>query len=247
VACHSQSPIGQRRMRMMGWTGRCSYLATVMVVATACSKPSTLTPVTALPPPIEGPYRVQVADVLDVRFFRTPELSQSATVGPDGTITLALIGSVVAAGLPLDELTQAVRDRYARADLTDPQITIGVSQFSGMKVYVAGEVTSPGMLAYSGGLTLVQAIMQAGGFRNTARVGEVLVIRKGSNGEPVGGQVNVRRILSDARFTEDVPLAPSDIVFVPRSGIANLNLFVEQYVRNNLPISLYLGFNIQPF
>jgi len=221
-------------------------IAILCISAAACGRPAGLTSAAELPPPVEGPYRVQVADVLSVRFFRTPELTQEVTVGPDGAITLSLIGSVIAAGRELDELTEGVRTLYSRAQLTDPQITISVRTFSGLRVYVGGEVTTPGMLEYRGGLTLVQAIMQAGGFSDTARRGQVLVIRKGADGGPVGTQVNVGSILSDARFGTDVALAPSDIVFVPRSAIANLNLFVEQYVYNNLPISLYLGFDVRP-
>ena len=113
-----------------------------------------------------------------------------------------------------------------------------------MKIYVAGEVNTPGMLEYHGGLTLVQAIMQAGGFLTTARRSQVLVIRKGSDGQPLGSQVNVGDILSEARFETDIALAPSDIVFVPRSAVANINLFIEQYITNMLPIPFYLGFDV---
>jgi protein involved in polysaccharide export with SLBB domain len=188
---------------------------------------------------------VQVADVLQVRFFRTPELTQTVTVGPDGATTLALVGSVYAAGRTVDDLTEIVRVLYADADLLDPQITISVQAYSGMRVYVAGEVNTPGMLDYHGGLTLVQAIMQAGGFLNTARLSHVLVIRRGSEGQPLGSLVDVGEILTDGSFGADIALAPSDIVFVPRSVIANINLFVDQYILNMLPQPFFwLGYDV---
>lgn len=217
----------------------------LLFAAFACGRPPNLTPAPELPTPIQGPYRLQVGDVLEVRFFRTPELTQTATVGPDGAITLALVGSVHAAGRTVDELTEFVSELYADADLLEPQITVSVREYSGMKVYVAGEVNTPGMLEYHGGLTLVQAIMQAGGFLNTARLSRVLVIRKGSEGQPLGSLVDVGGILTDGRFATDIALAPSDIVFVPRSVIANINLFVEQYISNMLPLPIYyLGYDV---
>jgi len=215
----------------------------LLLAVFACGSPPNLTPAPELPDPVQGPYRVQVADVLQVRFFRTPELTQTATVGPDGVITLALVGGVFAAGRTIDDLGEIVRVLYADADLLEPQITISVQTYSGMKVYVAGEVNTPGMLEYRGGLTLVQAIMEAGGFLNTARASHVLVIRRGSEGQPLGSQVDVDDILTDGRFGADIALAPSDIVFVPRSIIANINLFIEQYITNMIPQPFYwLGY-----
>ena len=95
-----------------------------------------------------------------------------------------------------------------------------------MKIYIGGEVVNPGDIPYRGELTLVQAIMQAGGFLKTARLSEVVLIRRGQEGEPVGTVVNVQEILKEAQFQNDVPLAPSDLIFVARSRIANVNLFL---------------------
>jgi hypothetical protein len=69
------------------------------------------------------------------------------------------------------------------------------------------------------------------------------VIRKGPQQEPLGTIVNVKDILSKARFDQDVPLAPTDVIFVPRSRIANVNLFVEQFIKNNIPIPFAFGYS----
>jgi protein involved in polysaccharide export with SLBB domain len=168
----------------------------------------------ATAPADPAPYRVQVNDVLEFLFFKSSELNQTRTVGPDGEVALQLIGGVRVAGRTVAEI----------------------------KVYVGGEVNTPGIQVYRGGLSALQAILAAGGFKNTASLKSVILIRKGQNGRPVGSRLDLSRVLKHAEFDRDVALAPSDIVFVPRSGIANVNLFVEQWFRNNIPIPIYLGF-----
>jgi len=196
----------------------------------------------ALSQPLSGAYRIEVGDVLEISFFKTPQLNQTRIVAPDGDIHLALVGRVRAVGLSIDELAREVTEKYQR-ELIDPQVTVSVQNFSGMRVYVGGEVNQPSMLPYRGGLSLVQAIMNAGGFARTARRSSVVLIRKGQRGEARGALINVEEILDEGRLETDPALAPSDIVFVPRSRVADVNLFVEQYIQNNIPIPVVLGFN----
>jgi protein involved in polysaccharide export with SLBB domain len=199
--------------------------------------------VTSLPPAVTGPYRTVVGDVLEILFYRTSELNQTQTVGPDGTISLMPVGSVRAAGITLEELTQEVMRRYSE-ELVEPEVTVRVKEYAGLRIYVGGEVFKAGMFPYSGGLTLVQAVMNAGGFKPSARLDEVVLIRKGQDSRPVGSIVNLKEILHKAQFADDVPLAPSDVIFVPRSKIANVNIWVDQYIRQNIPFNLWLGFNL---
>lgn len=188
------------------------------------------------------PYRVQVNDVLEFLFFKNTELNQTQTVGPDGVVTLQLIGSVQVAGRTLEDITNEVTTRYAK-ELVEPQVTVAIKEYSGLKVYVGGEVNQPGMQVYRGGLTALEAVVAAGGFKTTASLKNVILIRKGTNGQPIGSRVDLKRVIKHAEFQYDVALAPADIVFVPRTGVANLNVFIEQFFRNNLPIPVFLGFN----
>ena len=195
----------------------------------------------AEPGSVTPPYQVQVGDGLEFAFFKNTELNQTRVVGPDGTVALQLIGSITVVDRSLAEITQEVTARYAR-ELVQPQVTVSVKEFGSLRVYVGGEVNQPGMQPYRGGLTTLQAVVAAGGFKTSAGLNSVILIRKGSNGRPLGSRVDLRRVLKNAEFDRDVALAPADIVFVPRSGIANVNLFVEQFFRNNVPIPIYLGF-----
>ena len=184
----------------------------------------------------EGPYRLQVGDVIAVQFYRTPELNQETTVRPDGMITMPLIGDVRALGLTPDELDAALARRYV-GELSNNEIRTIVRTSVGQRVYVAGEVGKPGVMPLNGKLTLYQAIQQAGGMLKSAHRKEVVLIRQCEGDKPVGRTVDVRQIESGEHPEDDVALCPSDVVFVPRSTIANVNLFVELYVRNNLPVS----------
>ena len=187
------------------------------------------------------PYRIQINDVLEFLFFKNVELNQTRTVGPDGDVSLQLVGRVRVAGRTVDEIALELTTRYSK-ELVEPQVTVAIKEFSGLKVYVGGEVNQPGMQTYRGGLTAMQALVAAGGFKTTASLKSVILIRKGQGGRPVGSRVDLDRVLKHAEFERNVALAPADILFVPRSGIANVNLFVEQFFRNNIPIPVYLGF-----
>jgi polysaccharide export outer membrane protein len=192
--------------------------------------------------PTPAPYRVQVNDVLEFLFFKNTELNQTRTVGPDGTLSLQLIGTVQVVGRTIEEITAEVTRRYS-TELVEPQVTVAVREYSGLKVYVGGEVNQPGIQVYRGGLTALQAVLAAGGFRTTASLSHVVLIHRGPSGEPVAGVVDFNRVLKHAELGRDLPLAPADIVYVPRSGIANVNLFVEQFFRNMWPLPVTLGFN----
>jgi protein involved in polysaccharide export with SLBB domain len=188
-------------------------------------------------------YRVQINDVLEFLFFKNTELNQTQTVGPDGKVSLQLIGSVQVIGRTVDEITAEVTTLYAR-ELVHPQVTVAVKEYSGLKVYVGGEVNQPGIQIYRGGLTALQAVVAAGGFKTTASLRSVVLIHKDPKGEPIGAILDLSRVLKHAEFGRDVALSPTDIVFVPRSTIANVNLFVEQFFRNMWPVPLYIGYQI---
>jgi protein involved in polysaccharide export with SLBB domain len=187
-----------------------------------------------LPPVMSDSYRIQVGDVLDIAFFRAIDMDQTRTVGPDGDIYLPIVGRVKVVGRTVDDVTKEVTEGY-RQEMINPQITVNVAEYSGLAVYVSGEVNSPGLQEYRGGLTIVQAISSAGGFTVRARRQEVLLIRPGPKNEPVGTLVDVKLILRKGQLSHDVPLAPLDIIYVHHKKIVNVNIFTNQYISDNLP------------
>lgn len=181
------------------------------------------------------PYLVKVGDNLDIRFYKTPELNVEVPVRSDGKISLELLGDVRAAGLTPDELSRDLMKRYAK-ELTDPRVTVIVRGFGG-DITVSGEVKKPTAVAYANGMTVLQAVGVAGGFADSARLTNVVLIRH-DGGEYRGYVMDVQKAMTGEDLAADVPLWPSDIIVVPRSRVANVNLFVKQYIRDNMPIDL---------
>lgn len=188
---------------------------------------------------VQPEYRLNPGDIIDVKFFYNPELNETIMVRPDGKISLQLANEVMAAGLTPEELRKALGTRYAK-EINRPEISVIVRSFSMQRVYVDGEVFRPGMLPLAGPVTIHQAITAAGGFRETARRTDVIVIRQ-VQGKPVPLKVNMEDVLKNEDPSQDVLLAPFDIVYVPRSNIAEVNKFVDLYIRRNIPIGAGIG------
>lgn len=186
-------------------------------------------------------YVIRAGDELSVKFFYSPELNEELTVRPDGRISLQLIPEVVAAGRTPRELTALLQEMYA-ADLSRPEITVIVRSFTAHRVFVDGEVKKPAEIELSGELTALQSIALAGGFTEAARQNEVILIRRGDDGRPVIIPLNLRDIRRGRPTGRDLALAPYDVVYVPRSRIANVNKWIDQYIRQNIPVSF--GFRI---
>lgn len=181
------------------------------------------------------PYRLQVGDALTIKFYRNPELDQDVVIRPDGKISLPFIDEVQCAGLTPGDVDKEITRRYV-GELAIPDITVIVSAVGGHRVYVDGMVTKPGMVPLAGGLTMLTAIASAGGFRDEAIRQQVILIRREADGQPVGHAVDLRKVQYGQDPTNDVLLQPYDIVYVPRSKIANANLWVKQYLQDMMPI-----------
>ena len=173
-------------------------------------------------------YTIAPGDQLDIKFFFNPELNETITVRPDGMISLQLIDEIQAAGLKPAELDQRLTDLYSR-ELRKPVLTVIVKSFTRQRIYVGGEVNTPGLIELSGGLTVLQAVFQSAGFKETADPAETLVIRKGENDKPVPIRIDLAAVM-DAGGGADFQLQPDDIVYVPKSAIANANKFIDEYI-----------------
>ncbi|MBI4524232.1 MAG: polysaccharide biosynthesis/export family protein [Deltaproteobacteria bacterium] len=177
-------------------------------------------------------YRLQIGDEIEVKFFLSPELNQEVVVRPDGKISLQLLDDVAAAGLSPMELDAIITEKY-RKSLREPEVSVIVKKLAA-KVYVGGEVRQPRFVAHSGSLTALQAVFEAGGFTDTAEPASSIVLRRISRDKGIAAKVDLKKALYAQ--VEDVALLPSDIVFVPKSTIAEINQFVEQYIRKVIPV-----------
>ena len=211
-----------------------TVLGMVVSVLIGCSAQrisSTETPVIgsrSMPFEVPPNYRIQAGDEMDIKFFFNPELNETVFVRPDGKISLQLVDDVQAAGLTPSELDKALSQAYAK-ELRKPEVTVIVRSFTGQQVFVGGEVQKPGPVELAPGMTALQAVINAGGFQDTAKLEEVLIIRNGWADAPIPIRANLTQPIAN-----DIMLQPHDIVYVPRTWIADANVFVKQYVQGLL-------------
>jgi polysaccharide biosynthesis/export protein len=189
--------------------------------------------------PETGLYVFESGDEVTIKVFGMPQLEETVRIRPDGRISVLLVDDIVAAGLTTRELDERLTSRYAEY-LRDPQVTLVVRSYANLKVYVGGEVAAPGPLPLVGKLTALGAVLQAGGFKGTARTNSVILIRNSGGDRPRVERLNLAAVYNKGE--PDVPLKPFDVVYVPMSTIAKVDKFVDQYVRQLLPIALTGGF-----
>jgi polysaccharide export outer membrane protein len=191
----------------------------------------------------EPAYRFYPGDELEVSLPTAPELSKTVTVQPDGRISLPLIGSVMAADRTIPELRASLADAYA-SQLLRPTVEVS-PKAAPLKVFVGGEVRNPGIFDMAGDGDALRAVIQAGDFMNTANRGDVIIIRRGPDGRGMIRRVNLQKGLKSGA-ADLVPLRRFDIVYVPKSGVANANLFVQQYFRDLSPIQFGFSYALGP-
>lgn len=207
-----------------------------------CIGPAPTPAIAPLPGPDEAPdlyrpwvlgqYTFQVGDVIQILSYYDAGLNQEVVVRPDGYVSLLLLGDVLVLGKTPAELQKLVEAEYNKI-LPASDATLSVTEIQGRAVYIGGEVRQPSLQSVKGQLTLVQGVMSAGGFRETANYEQVVLLRKQDDGAFAAYLVNVNKVLSEG--SPDVYLRDRDIVYVPKTGIARFGEFIDQYVNNVVP------------
>ena len=204
-----------------------------------------LAPTQTAPEPIPAstlhPYKLQVGDVLDIKFPLNPELNESVAVRPDGFISTSMAADIPAYNLTAAELNDELKEAY-RAELARPRLSVVVRSFAPTRIYVSGEVANPGEFVNVGPtLTLTQAIARAGGTLNSADPRRVVIIRRGAGEEGKAYVADYFAATQEGDASKDARLAPYDVVFVPKSGAAlaykNYQQYVQQYITPSVGVS----------
>lgn len=180
----------------------------------------------AVPAERAAEYRLQCNDVLEIHYRYTPELDQELTVRPDGRVTILEVGDVAVQGRSLPELTQELT-KLATKRLKDPVITVVVKEFQKPVIYVGGEVGTPGRLELKSELSAMEAISMAGGFKNSAKHSQVLLLRRVSDEIAETKVLDLKKLISDKKLEEDTVLRPGDILYVPQNGLSKVERFVK--------------------
>ena len=192
---------------------------------------------------VTAQYYLQPADVISITFFQNPELDETVPVRPDGRISLQLIDEVEVAGLTPPQVQELLNGKYTPY-LKKPMATVSIKSFGGQKVYVGGQVNSPGVVTIGGRTTVAQAIFDAGGVRSDADISDILIISRGADTRAVPREVNLKKALKGKLPDEEILIRPYDIIYVPKSGIVKANEFMG-HVYSFIPPNVWFGFSYE--
>jgi polysaccharide export outer membrane protein len=171
-------------------------------------------------------YTLHIGDVIALSYRYTPEFNQTVTVQPDGNVNLQIVGDVKVAGLSVDAARQKIVD-LASVRLNHPELTITLQQFEQPYVVVAGEVDHPGKFELRDGTTALQAIMLAGGFKDSARDTQVILFRRINADEAEVRKLDLHNVKKNADLERDTELEPGDMLLVTRNKMEHLSRFMK--------------------
>ncbi|MDO9235245.1 MAG: polysaccharide biosynthesis/export family protein [Aquabacterium sp.] len=210
---------------------------------------------------IQREYLLHTNDEIDIKFPYLPNLNELVRVRPDGKVQLQLVGTVQAEGLSPEALQAELKRRYGRvirvpelsvlvrtatsqsvrtdrgvgrAGLAGLEPTVLVRSFQAPQVFVTGELAKPGMLSFLPGMTLMQALAQAGGQLPTGDIERLVVLRRTAAGaaEVLEPHLSAQYLYAPDK---DVALQPFDVVLLPPTRVAVLGQSLDQYVFKLLP------------
>ena len=158
-------------------------------------------------------YIIGGQDMLDINVWKEAELSRSVQVRPDGKISLPLLNDVQAAGLTPTQLAAQLTDGLKKY-VTDPQVTVMVTQINSQRIYILGEVNRAGAYPLLPAMTILQGLSSAGGFTQFANQKKIYMFRV-ENGKQVKFPFNYKDVIDGKQPDENVILKAGDTIVVP--------------------------------
>lgn len=205
-------------------------LSVIMVLISYCAVAAQL-PTGKIVRPAEGPpqlkphkverYKLVPGDVIDISYRYTPEFNQTVTVQPDGFVGLQIVGDIKLGDLTVEEARKTIIEK-ASVRLKDPEITLLLKEFQKPYFVVAGEVAAAGKFEMRENVTALQAVMMAGGFKDSAKTSQVVVFRKLNDDEAEVKLIDLRSVRKTSDLENDLTLRSGDIVFIPRNMMSKI-------------------------
>jgi polysaccharide export outer membrane protein len=176
--------------------------------------------------PREQRYRIQPNDVVEVHFRYTPEYNLTATVQPDGFISIEVVGDVKMGGLTLEQASAAIAEQ-ARTRLRDPEVSVHLKDFVKPHFVVAGEVNHPGTYDLRGQVTTIQAIAMSGGFKESSKQSKVILLRRINEDYAEVKVLDLKKLMSPSKIREDITLHADDVLVVPKNTLSKIEPVVR--------------------
>ena len=157
-------------------------------------------------------YVIGSDDQLHVSVWKEPDLTNTMPVRADGMISLPLLNDVQAAGLTPMQLAASITEKLKKY-ITDPHVTVEVTQMNSQRIYVTGEVLHPGAMNRTPDMTVLQALASAG-FSQFANTKGIYVLRT-ENGKQTKLPVNYKKLVKGENVEQNIVLKPGDTIVVP--------------------------------
>jgi polysaccharide export outer membrane protein len=159
-------------------------------------------------------YVIGADDVLMISVWKEPDITRSVTVRSDGKISLPLVGELQAAGRTPSQLEQDITAAL-RNYIAEPQVSVMVQEANSQKFNILGQVTKPGSYPLTAGLTIVDAIADAGGLRDFAKKKSIYIMRQDGNGNSTRIPFNYEEFIKGKDTAQNIKLKPHDTIIVP--------------------------------
>ena len=209
--------LAARGVRPLRWLLGCLALGLLCACGTMASHPPA--PATVETPNLR--YKIGPLDTLNIIVWRSPELSATVTVRPDGYVSTALVEDIEAAGHDAAEVARAIEKAISKY-VRDPVVTVIVSNFQGTyadQIRIVGEAARPQAVQYRKNMTVLDVMIQVGGITDFADGNAAVLIRGGQDKGAQYTQYNVRLkdLLKRGDISANVAVKPGDIIIVPQS------------------------------
>jgi polysaccharide biosynthesis/export protein len=163
---------------------------------------------------VDATYIIGNDDVLSIYVWKEPDLSKDVTVRTDGRISLPLVGELQATGRTPPELELDIAARL-KSYITDPEVTVIVKEIKSKNFNILGQVNKPGSFPLTSGMTIIDAIATAGGFRDFAKRKSIYVLRENSVGGHSRIPFNYEKFIKGKSPSQNIQLMPHDTIVVP--------------------------------
>jgi polysaccharide export outer membrane protein len=212
---------------------RISYLTLSVLLLTAATLAQPAAAQTQMPPgtllgenaPSASDAPIGPRDYIEVKVFQDPSLNTKMTVSDDGRITMPLLGKVEVSGLTPTDLETRIKSLLEKY-INKPDVSVTVLEAGSKPISVIGAVTRPGRIGITGGISLIQAITQAGGL--ASGYGRTLyVLRTAANGLTEQIAIDIDDLMVNGNPDLNLPLRPNDVINVPIDSQINIYVLGE--------------------
>ena len=167
----------------------------------------------AAPSTADADYKIGPQDVVRIDVWKEPDISRTIPVRPDGKISVPLLNDVQASGLTAMQLAASLSEGLSKY-LTNPQVTVTVTEINSRRVYLTGEVNHPGAIPLLPNMTVLQALSSAGGFTQFAKLKSIYLMRT-ENGKQVKHPFNYKEVVKGNLAEQNIFLQPGDVIVIP--------------------------------